>query len=516
MNRKNSRTTLAARNVLVSFADKGLLAILKFLTRWIFVRTLGETMLGVSGLFSNVLGMLALAELGLGTAIGFSLYKPVAENDEGKILALMRFYQKAYRIIALCVFVLGLGLMPFLPYLIRGNHEVDHFYLIYFLFLFNLSVEYLFSYKRALPTAAQEAYVLVPTTMLFDILLCLLQAATLLLLKNSPWCYLAYLGVQSLCIFFQNVFINRKIDRRYPVLKKLPLAGKLDDAEKQSISINVKALIYHKIGGYVVSGTDNILISAMIDLNIVGFYSNYSSLITTISGIVYLFIGNLTASFGNLIVRETPQKRLHVFREALLFNFFLYGVCSAFFITLFTPFIHFVYGEKFVLGTGVTVLIVLANFYLLGLTYILDVVKSAAGLYDKDKWAPLLQAAVNLVVSIIAGHFWGLIGIFLGTLVSTFVPLIVKPIILYRDVFESDVKKFFAYAAYQMLVFALFSALSFLACRFLQVDSLLLQIIINLVLTGVISCAVFCLFNFKDPYLKPFLNRLKNLIRRGV
>ena len=507
-----SRTGHAARNVAGGVIYKFGVALLKLFGRIWFVKILGEVMLGISGLFTNVLGALSLAEMGIGTAISFSLYRPIAEHNEEKILALMGFFRKAYRIIALTVAGAGILIMPLLPKLIRNYQGIEYFYFIYLVFLLNMVIDYLFSYKRTLAVASQEEYTLVPFTMGFETLICLLQIAVLFLFRGVKTCYLIYLFTQSVCLLAENIVINRYLGKRYPALNRLKGAPKLPEKELREIKINVKALIYHKIGSFAVTSTDNLLISGLIDLVIVGHYGNYSTILATVAGIVYLFVGNLTASFGNLIAKEDAGRRHEVFREMLFFYYFLYGVASALLLNLFEPFILFSYGENYLLHTGVVILVVGANFYLLGIANVLDVVKSAAGLYDLDKWVPLVQAAVNLILSIVLGKTIGLAGIFVGTLVSTLVPLTVKPFIVYRNVFNSSPLPFFTELVRETLLCAFYTAVTFFLCRLLRPLPPLVRFVGGGVLTGAVSVLLFFLFHLRDGRIKRLWERLKSLI----
>lgn len=513
MTNNRTRTRLSFLNILSGFANRFLVSLLKLLGRVVFFRFLSAELYGVSGLFTNVLGLLSLAELGVGNAISFSLYGPIAEGNEEKIRSLMAFYKKAYRVISLLILVLGIGLVPFLPYLISGHETVDHFYLIYFLFLANTVIEYLFSYKRTLASAAQEGYRLVPFTTCFEALLCLFQMGIIFLLHENPYCFLIYLGAQTLCVFLQNVVINGYLDKKYPLLKSLSQAKALEKEEKSNIFINVRALMMHKLGGVVVSSTDNLLISSLVDLVTVGLYSNYSSLITSVSGIVYLFIGNTVSSFGNLIASERPQKRLKVFEEMQFFSGALYGFAAAFLFNLFQPFISFAYGKEFCLSFPVVAMVV-ANFYLLGTTYVVDVVKSAAGLYDQDKYIPLIQSAVNLGISIVLGRILGLAGIFIGTLVSTLVPLIAKPFFVFPTVFESSPVGYFRSLVGCLLQTVLMCLVPSVAMALLPDLSASVELIAAFFVTALLSGGIFLLCNFRSPYLPALFRRVKELFHR--
>ena len=515
MKRNSSRTVLSAVNILSGFANRLLTSLLKLLGRIVFFRLLSAELYGVSGLFSNVLGLLSFAELGIGTAITFSLYRPIAENDEEKIASLMRFYRTAYRVIALIVLLIGSALTPFLTGMIRDYQGIDHFYFIYYLFLFNMVIDYLFSYKKTLAIASQEAYRLVPFTTGGEALTCLLQIAVLFIFSRQPYCFLLYLAVQTVCILLQNLAINAYLDKTYPVLAKTAGAAPLEKSEKKDLFVNVKALIYHKIGTIAVAGTDNLLISKLIGLTEVGLYANYNAMIVAVSGIVYLFAGNTTASFGNLIASETPAKRRAVFEEAQFFYFALYGIGCAFFLTVFQPFISLAYGEKFCLDFPTVVLVVVSNFYLLGITYVLDVVKGAAGLYDKDKWLPLLQAATNLAVSIVLGKKLGLVGIFWGTFVSTWIPLLCKPVILYRYVFRSSPVPYFRTLIFELFSTAAMSAASLGVCRLVPATvTPFLRLILHLVITLIVALSIFFALHASSPHLPALLRRVKGLIPR--
>ena len=509
----SSRTRLSFLNILSGFANRFLVSVLKLLGRVVFFRFLSAELYGVSGLFTNVLGLLSLAELGVGNAITFSLYSPIAEGNEEKIRSLMAFYKKAYSAIALCVLVLGLGLLPFLPNLTNGGETVDHFYFIYLLFLANTVIEYLFSYKRTLANAAQEGYRLVPFTTGFESALCLVQMVIIFLFHKSPYCFPLYLAAQTLSILLQNLVINFYLDKKYPLLRSLSQARSLEKEEKNGIFINVRALMMHKFGGVVVSSTDNLLISKLVSLVTVGLYSNYSALISSVAGIVYLFVGNTTSSFGNLIAAEQPKKRREVFFEMHFFSQALYSFSTAFLLNLLRPFISFAYGEEFCLSFAVVSLIV-ANYYLLGMTYVLDVVKSAAGLYDKDKFVPLIQSAINLLVSIVFGKMIGLSGIFIGTMVSTLVPLTVKPVVVFPAVFNASPISYFKALVRGMGETVLMCLIPYGILLLLPKSSPLGDLFVSFFVTAIIAGIVFLVCNRKNPHLPALFGRVKHLLKR--
>lgn len=503
------RTENSLKNIFSSFASNFILNIIKFVCRVIFVKIIGELYLGVNGLLSNVLGLLSLAELGIGTAINYSLYKPVADNDQEKIKSLMKFYKKAYHIIALVVLVIGLILLPCLPFFIKDPKGIENLNIIYLIFLFNQVIGYLYSYKRTLIIADQKSYKLVPFTVGFNFLFHVFQIIFLFLTRN----YLVYLMIQSIFIVLENITINRYIVKQYPFISNLDDTKDLDGKELSTIKKNVKALLFHKIGSYAVNSTDNLIISKFIGIVEVGYYSNYSSLIIIISGFIYTFISNITASFGNLIVKEKPLKRLKVFEEMNFIYYVMYGIATVCFINLFNPFIGFAYGEKFVLSM-VCVYLITLNFYFLGMTNITSLVQSAAGLYDNDKYVPLIQATINLVISIVLGIKIGLVGVFIGTLVSTMLPLIIKPIIIYRHVFEESTFKYLKDALKQVLVLGLSIGSSVLLLSLFSINNIILKLAVHLFVSVIIPSIYMFIFYCRSEVFKSTISRIKFMLNR--
>lgn len=424
--------------------------LLGFVSRTVFIYTLGVTYLGVNGLILSVLSMLSLTELGIGTAITFSLYKPLSENNTEKLNAIMGFYKKAYRVIGLLVFVFGLVLMFFLKYVIKESQGISNLYLIYLIFLVNTSYTYFFSYKRTLINADQKAYLLVPFTTGFRILLVTVQIVVLVVFKN----YIMYLLMQFIVSLAENIFINRYIDSKY-TFPKNKSNQKIPQYEFGVIIKNIKAMFLHKIGDYAINGTDNIIISAFISIKMVGLYSNYALLIATVNKFILIIFGSATASFGNLIAQENKEKILQTFKVFNFLGFWIFGWATVCFYNLLNPFISIWIGNSYIIEQAI-INILLVNFYLFGMRVPLGIVKMAAGVYSQDKYLPLIQAVVNLGFSIILVQYWGLAGVFMGTVISSVTVVCwYRPLVVYKYVFETSPKRYFIkYAVYGIVVIA--------------------------------------------------------------
>ena len=503
------RTINSLKNAIFNFGNSLVINLLKFISRIVFVKYLSSVYLGVNGLLSNVLGLLALTELGIGTAIGYSLYKPLADSNEEKCKSLMNFYRVAYRVIALVVLVLGLILLPLLPWFIKDSSGIENLSIIYLIFLANMVIGYLFSYKRTLITADQKNYKITPFLAFFSLLTTVLQIISLVIFHN----YIIYLVIQVICTLLENITVNRYINKKYPYLKDINHAKKLAPNELKEIKTNIFALMAHKVGSYVLSATDNLVISKFIGIVTVGIYSNYVLIHSTISNFIYSFISNSTASLGNLIASEDKEKETAVFYEMNFIVYCLYGVSSICLLFVFNPFIELVFGAKYLLNFDVVILIVL-NYYLVGLNQVPIIFQSAAGVYKYDKYVPLLEAGVNLTVSIILVNYIGFAGVLIGTFISYLLPLFIKPIIVFRHVLNKNVLAYFRGFIKQFILLGVSSAIIYVIINALNINSLVLQIIINLLLSLIIPTMLIIILYGKSEPFRQAKNRIFMIINK--
>ena len=476
-------------------------SLLMFFSRTVFINVLGTSYLGVNGLLTNVLSMLSLAELGVGTAINFSLYKPVAEGHNEKITLLMNFYKRIYRWIGLLVFCVGLILMMFLNVIIKNPGDVSNLKLIFFIYLVNTAYSYLMSYKNTLLSANQKDYLLASANIIFNIITIVTQILVLIMSKN----YIMYLLTNMLMLFIQRLYINNKITKMYPLLKE-NMTGKLPKEDLKVIIKNVKAVMFHKIGDYCINGTDNIIISAFISVSIVGLYSNYLMIITMVNGIIVMFFNSMTASFGNLIATESNKKKIEIFEVINFIGFWLFGFATICFYNLLNPFIELWLGKEFLISSSVLI-IVLLNYYLTGMRVPIYTVKAAAGIYDEDKYTPLIQSVVNLGLSIVLVQKWGLAGVFMGTLVSSIVlPCWQRPYIVCKYALKTSSKRYFIkYAQYLITIISVNLLVSGILNTFFLAGTLI-NFIVRMFICTAIPNIVFLLLFRKTKEFKQILN----------
>ena len=444
------RTKYSIINLITAWAGQLSVLLFQLLNRFVFVRTLSAEYLGVSGLFTNILSMLALAELGVGSAMTFSLYVPLVQQDIEKIKSLMRLYRNAYRGIGCIVLGLGLLFLPVYPYFISRKPDVDNLNLIYFLYVLNSSVSYFYSYKRSLIISDQKKYIDSIVYYSRQAAMNVLQIAVLFLTHN----FILYLICQFICQFIENFVISKIADKMYPYLKEKdvkPLASE----DIQVIRKNVGALVFHKIGGMVVNGTSSILISKFISLTVTGIYSNYLLISNALNLIVGQAFTAITGSVGNLEASENPDRILSVFHKIYFFNFYLIAFCTICLICLFQSFILLWVGESYLLD-NLTVIVFVINFYINGMRKAILTFRDASASYYYDRYKPIVESIVNLVLSIIFINQWGLVGLLLATTISTLSTCSwVEPFVLYRHVFfekfRDFIKRFFTYVAIVMV-----------------------------------------------------------------
>ncbi len=406
------RSENSVKNSLYAIFGQAVSLLVGFVTRIAFVRILGEAYLGVNGVFYSVLSLLSLTELGMGAAFTYALYQPIADDDRERIGKLMNLYAIAYRFVALAVTLIGLLLIPFLPLILHDVPQIEHITLIYLLFLGNSALSYLFSYKRALLTAAQQDF---RNSLNLTIFTALQNAAQLVILITTG-SYILYLVIQLFCTLGSNLTISHTAHRQFPYLKKIK--GLPEKSERRPIAQNVRAMLLTRLGSVAVTGTDNLLI-ATVGVILVGLYSNYLLLLQSVQTILMKVTEAVTASVGNLIVdREHTERRGAIYGDVTFAVAWMFGFSAIALDLLMGRFITIAFGEGLEIPTAAVHLMVL-NFLIAGFRQPSAMFISAAGLFRQVKWRGIVEAIVNLASSIL--FLWlgmGLFGVLLGTTLS--------------------------------------------------------------------------------------------------
>lgn len=431
------RTKKSVINISTAIISQFILIVLGFISRKVMIDSVGVEYLGINGLMSNILVILSLAESGMGTAMVYALYKPLAENNISKIQALMKFYKIVYRVLAILTALIGLSILPFLNLLMKGN-TIDNSVTIYLMFLFSSVSSYLYSYKISMNNADQNKYIATIFNTATQVIVLIAKIIILYVTKN----YILFLSIDIGSTLLKNIIFSNMMDKRYPYLKE-KTNEKLDNDTKNILYTNIKSLFFNKLGYIISISSDNLVISSMISVATVGLYSNYTTLTSAALGFVTIFIANITASLGNLIAKESKEKVYEIFKVSSLINFWLYGFSFICLFCLSQPFIAIWLGEEYLMREIVVFLIVFI-FLMYGLMEPIEAVKNAAGLYKPDKYVPLIAAIVNMIISILLVKPFGICGVFLGTIISTLsFSFWIRPIIVYKIIFKENCYKYF-------------------------------------------------------------------------
>lgn len=408
----DSRLKNATRNAVFAVLLKLYQTVVPFFVRTVFIYTLGMQYVGLNGLFSSILGVLNLAELGVGSALIFSMYKPVAEHDTPMICALMNFYKKCYRIIGCVIAGAGLALMPFLKYLIKSDLPAD--INLYVLYLINLagtvSTYFLFAYKICLFNAHQRNDINSKISFCVETVKYAIQIGALVLFRN----YYFYIIVLPVCSIVSNLITAALANKTYPEYQS---KGKLNKEQVSTISKKISALFIVKIGSVVLNSVDNIVISAFLGLTVLGLYSNYNYIVSSVISIIGLLTGSMIASLGNSVATESKQKNYNDFLKLSFWNFWLVGWCTICLVCLSQHFIRIWVGAENILPFGMVILFA-SYFYVLQSNQVAGAYKDAAGIWESDRFRPLATAGTNLICNLIMVQFIGLYGIVLSTVVS--------------------------------------------------------------------------------------------------
>lgn len=476
MNWKNmvnekSRTEYSVVNMTVAFIAQALAILMGFFTRVIFTRTLSEGYVGINGLFTDILNILSLSELGVGTAITYALYAPIAANDIKKQQILMRMFRTFYRITAFFVLSAGLCLIPFLDILMKDRPDVDHLIIIYLLYLLNSFASYLLIYKKTLVDAHQMNYITVIYHNGFLVLQDICQIIILLLTQN----FILFLVVAVVCTISGNICMSRKADRLFPYLKET-CKEQLPQEESRNILKNVKAMLMHKISNVVVNNTDNLLISSFVGVVTAGIYSNYYLIIGSVRQVLDQAMLGVTASVGNLGVTEEKEKIGQIFDRLFFIGYWMFGFAGICLLELLDPFVELAFGRKYLFQKEI-VLILCINFFINGMRRAVLIFKESMGLFWYDRYKAIAEAILNLVISVLLVTHFGVAGVFAGTFCSTVLTSVwVEPYVIYKYRLKKPVIGFFVKYVRYLGVMSVVWGITEFYCNFVKGQAFLVLI----------------------------------------
>lgn len=506
---ENSRSSNSVKNISFGLLAQIAQMVLGFVNRWVFIKCLEKEYLGVNQLFTEILTYLSLAELGIGSAILYSLYKPLAHKDQQTIAALMKFYKKIYTVIAITIFVLGLCLMPFLHNIVKNVPEQlsDDLYIIYALFLINTTASYFFTYKFSILHADQKSYVLSRRNILIVIIQNLLQIGVLWFTKN----FIYYLIVQIGTIILGNYWNTFLVKKHYPFLDKYKDAS-LDPKLRTQIFSNAKSTAIIKLGGLVVNNSTSIILNIFSGLAMVGLLSNYSMLIALAAGLIAQIFTSLTGSIANVNVKESREKKRETFHLVNFANFWFYGTAAMLFILLTEDFITIWIGKDFLLTNDIVCILGL-NFYLLGMQNAVWTFKTTFGFFKQGRFLILLTAGIYIALALWLGNFWGLFGILISMTIARLCTNIwYDPFIVFKMGLKYSVANYFKKYSKYLLILIVTIASTYYLDNLITTSNNLIHLMFKLICSLVIMNAL-VLILFKN---SNELNYLKNFFLKFI
>lgn len=502
-----TRTQYSMINMAVNITGYIINTIMGFVCRIFFVRTLTTEYLGINGLFSNILSVLSLAELGIGAAIVYALYKPFAENDIKKVASLMKFYSSVYRVIGIVVAIIGVSLIPFLHLLIRETPNIkENIYIIYIAYIFNTCLTYFFSYRSSLLAAAQRSYIQTGLSYAITTLQSLLQIVVLITTKQ----YYLYLLIQTIGVFLYNIGISYWVKRDYPYIVGKNIEP-LDKEEKKSLAKNIKALTVNKLSQVLVNSTDNIIITFFGGLVSVGSASNYVLFVTTLESISNQIFNSFTGSVGNYNATQDEKSRYKLFKTLQMYNYLVYGLAGIGIMFVASDLVNLFYGEKYVLEDKIPFILGI-NMYIAGMQNVVNMYRTTMGLFKYGQYTLLFTAALNIGFSLWLGNIWGVFGIYLATSLARILTNVwyIPTTVFKYGLNVNPIEYFKRYFKYLIAI-----AIEIIACYFLcnLVDfNNIINAIIKIIICVAVHAFVFVAMFFRTYEFKFTLERVKLVV----
>lgn len=504
-----SRTKNSAINVSIATISKFIYLIMNFVSRTIFIKILGTEYLGINGLFTNILTILSFAELGIGNAIIFKLYKPIADEDSERIKTLLHFYKRAYYLIGIFILTVGIAIIPFLEKIVKDAPNIDEsISFIYFLFLLNTSISYFFTHKKSIVIGYQKEYVINLVDLIIKFIQNVLQIIFLYLTHN----YIVYLLLQITATIFDNIIVSIVANKMYPYIIEKKYT-KLDKKEQKNIFSDVKSLVLYKLGYVLSNGTDNIIISVFLGVTPVGLLSNYTIITTAITTLLSSAFNSITASVGNLNTIKEKQKKESVFYQILLISFYVYGYISIALILLINDFITIWLGENYLLGMSICIALGF-NLYIDGMRYVNYTFRNTLGLFKKGRFVPLISSVTNIVLSLILVNYFGMFGVLIATGLTRLIILTwYDPYLIHKNEFRTSSVRYYKVYMYYLIIAILTFIINYYITIHISINCVLGFIIKGVIITFV-TVIIFILTTFKIKEFKETKERLINIFNK--
>ena len=494
MSQEMGRTEKSVRNMKFAMIAQLVTMILTFVSKPVIINLVGFDAHSINSLFTQVISAISLAEMGVGSAIVYNLYKPLAEGDHKKVSELMNLFRTAYWAIGAATMVIGLALTPWLQYLIKGieNYEFSYIRIAYLMFVFQSATSYLFSYKASLLQADQNAYLYTIVSTISRIIGTVIALIMLAITRE----YLVFLGVNIVQSIASNAYASRVVDKAYPYLNR---KDKLSREDRKSVFANIKNLFIMLFAGKVVDSTDNLLISALVSTILTGVYANYITVTAVFKQLSDKLMAATSASMANLFVTEDTEKKITNL-ERMTFIFYVYAsFASVGTYICVQPFVKMWIGNQYLLNMQQVAMICILCF----VSIVFEPLKNAmflTGDFIIGRNISFISAMTNLIVSIVLGRKIGLVGILIGTMCTYLIEVVAKTYFLFRDYFKTSAAGY----AFMWVRMSLVFAAEIVAMHFIN-EAIALPTLADFLVKGVISVVVTAIvitlvFGRTDPF----------------
>lgn len=495
-----SRTKNAKRNILTGLLSKIISLFLPFLVRTVILWKLSSEYLGLSELFSSILQVLNMSELGISSCIIFSLYKPLAEDDTDQVCALMAFYRRVYHIIGLVILVVGFFLLPFLQKFVKDDITVDiNIYVLYLLFLGNTVISYFaFAYKSVLLTASQNQSVISNIESILSIVKCILQIIVLFLFSD----FYLYIVCNIVYTIFYNIVIAKVTTKRFP---EYICKGVISGEKKKEMFKQIGGLAIGKLNLTSRNSFDNIVLSMFCGLVPVAIYSNYFYIYSAVGGFISIIVMSISAGIGNTVITKTKEE---LYKDFEKFNFmmnWILGFCCVCLFCLYQPFMKIWVGEELIAST-LTMSLICVYFFIGNCGQIRSMYSGAMGIWWEFKIPSIIEMFLNLLLNFVLGYFWGMNGIILATIITiTICSLIWNSKISFKKCFGKSSINFLLTMLSIFLIIAIVGCFTYYVCdfvRFTGVFELALKLIICVFFSNLLFLVIFSLKKEYRKYMK--------------
>ncbi len=502
------RSEATLKNSAWGIAQQIIVCILSLFSRRVMIDTIGVEGVGLNAFLNSVITMLSLAELGIGTAIVYHMYSPIANNDKPQIARLMHGYKIIYRVIAAVIMLIGLCLLPFMNRIVGDvSYTNGYVALIFLLFLMQTTSSYLFTYKRSMLSADQKQYIITIYDLGYKIVTIFAGILILKLTGELAW----YIIMLTVCTVLENMLISRRVDRLYPYINEM--SGKLSGAEAKQIAHDVKNIFVGKVSAVITNSTDSILINMFAGTIQTGLYSNYNIILGTLSAAIRQFSDAMRGSVGNLIAVEAPEHVDKVYKRLIFIMFFAGSFCACCLTGLIDPFVTLAFGEGLLLNR-VTVYVCILNLYMSAIDIPIRNMITSAGMFGSDKYISIAGSGVNLIISFILGKKTGMTGVLIGTSCTYIIQFVLKTAVFYKG--------FLRISSFGVFLRSfIFSAITVLECMLISFAAGRIQLsnpyaafVLKGAVSGIIPIAANCLLFCKTDEFSYCIGIAKQIMKR--